>query len=169
MKKSNIKVMLLSVMLVMFIPAITGFAQTPQLDYEKLKKEYEAVKADRDNLLLQAKNLGDYKNKFSDAESAVKKAQEEKAKRIGQLWAGMNWPKALIVTLALLAYTLTFTYLGFLLGTIALLMFFLKVVDPVRWLTAVGVAILASFISFAVFVLWLQVQLPRGIIERFLF
>ncbi len=96
-------------------------------------------------------------------------AQEEKAKRIGQLWAGMNWPKALIVTLALLAYTLTFTYLGFLLGTIALLMFFLKVVDPVRWLTAVGVAILASFISFAVFVLWLQVQLPRGIIERFLF
>ncbi len=85
MKKYNFKAMLLLVMLIMFIPAITGFAQPLPLDYEKLKNEYASVKADRDNLLLQAKNLGDYKNKFSEAESAVKKAQEEKAKLLEEI------------------------------------------------------------------------------------
>jgi tetratricopeptide (TPR) repeat protein len=54
----------------------TAFAQT---DCDKLKKDYNAVKVDRDNLILQLKSQGDYKGKFSDAETAARKAKEEKA------------------------------------------------------------------------------------------
>jgi putative tricarboxylic transport membrane protein len=92
-----------------------------------------------------------------------------KAKRIGQLWEGMSWSKTVIVTAALLLYALVFTHLGFLLSTILLLIFLLRAIEPVRWFAAIGGAIIAVFASFAVFGLWLQVQLPRGIFENFFF
>jgi len=96
-------------------------------------------------------------------------AQGEKTERMRQLWEGMNWSKTVIVAGALLIYTLIFTRLGFLLSTILLLIFLLRAIEPVRWFAAVGGAIIAAFVSFAVFVLWLQVQLPRGILEKFWF
>jgi putative tricarboxylic transport membrane protein len=92
-----------------------------------------------------------------------------KAKGIKELWEGMNWSKTVIVAAALLLYALIFSHLGFLLSTTLLLIFLLRAIEPVRWFAAVGGAIIASFVSFAVFALWLQVQLPRGIIERFCF
>lgn len=64
------------------LPALasTGSAQTAAGDYDKLKKEYDAVLADRNNLLLQSKAMGDYKNRADNAEAAAKKAQEDKAR-----------------------------------------------------------------------------------------
>ena len=94
---------------------------------------------------------------------------EQKVTRIRQLWQGLNWPKAVIVTIALVLYTFILTRLGFLLSTILLLIFLFRAIDPVRWVVSVGGAFIASFISFAVFVLWLKVQLPRGMIERLFF
>lgn len=93
----------------------------------------------------------------------------EKAKGIRQLWEGMNWSKTIIVTIALVLYTLLFSHLGFLLSTILLLIFLLRAIEPVRWFVAIGGSMIVSFVSFAIFVLWLQVQLPKGIIERFCF
>ncbi len=58
-------------------PAV--FAQADPRDYDKLKKDYDTVLVDRDNLLLQLKSLGDYKDRFSGAEAAAKKASEGKA------------------------------------------------------------------------------------------
>jgi putative tricarboxylic transport membrane protein len=84
-------------------------------------------------------------------------------------WEGMRWSKSIYVVLAILAYTLTFTNLGFLLSTSLLLVFLFKTIDPERWIVAVGSAIIASLASFAVFALWLNVQLPRGFLERILF
>ncbi len=95
--------------------------------------------------------------------------RDGKAKKIGQLWEGMSWSKTIIVTVSLILYSLVFTHIGFLLSTILLLIFLLKAIEPVRWSVAVGGALIAAFASFAVFALWLQVQLPRGIIERLCF
>jgi chromosome segregation ATPase len=47
-------------------------------EYEKLKKDYAALLADRDNLLAQAKNLLEYKSKSQEIEVRIKKAEEEK-------------------------------------------------------------------------------------------
>jgi putative tricarboxylic transport membrane protein len=88
---------------------------------------------------------------------------------LGRKWKGMRWSKTVFVVLAILVYIFTFTYLGFLLSTTLLLIFLLKAVDPERWMVAVGTAIFASLASFVVFALWLDVQLPRGFLERMLF
>ena len=80
MKKINFKLKLFIFMLALPVLAATGFAQTAASDYDKLKKEYDAVMADRDNLLLQSKTMGDYKNRVDGAEAAAKKAQEDKAR-----------------------------------------------------------------------------------------
>ena len=92
-----------------------------------------------------------------------------KAKGIKELWEGAHWSKTVIVAAALLLYALIFSHLGFVLSTILLLVFLLRAIEPVGWFAAVGGATIASFGSFAVFALWLQVQLPRGIIERLCF
>jgi len=49
---------------------------------------------------------------------------------IGQLWVGANWPKPIYVIVALLAYILTFSHLGFLLTTFFLLLFLFKGIEP---------------------------------------
>ncbi len=91
------------------------------------------------------------------------------ANRIGQLWSGLKWSKAVLILLALVIYGLTFSRIGFLLSTTALLIFLFRAIDPVRWWAAILGAVLASLISFIVFNLWLQVQLPSSFLEMFLF
>jgi hypothetical protein len=81
----------------------------------------------------------------------------------------MHWAKGVYVILALLIYTLAFTHIGFVLSTILLLIFLFKAIEPEKWMIAIGGAILASLVCFVVFSLWLDVQLPRGFIEKILF
>ena len=83
--------------------------------------------------------------------------------------AGMRWVKGIYVLLALLIYTFAFVHIGFVLSTILLLVFLFKAIEPERWTIAIGGAILASLVCFVVFSLWLDVQLPRGFIEKVLF
>ncbi len=89
--------------------------------------------------------------------------------KIRKLWEGVRWPRGALVVAAILVYSLVFTTLGYLLSTIALLLLLFKAIEPQGWAAAIGGAVLTSFISFVVFALWLDVQLPRGILERFLF
>jgi putative tricarboxylic transport membrane protein len=91
------------------------------------------------------------------------------SQEIRKLWGGVRWVRGVFVVAALLVYTLVFSSLGYLLSTLALLLFLFKTIEPQRWAVAVGGAVLASLISFIVFALWLDVQLPRGILERLLF
>jgi hypothetical protein len=94
---------------------------------------------------------------------------DEKAKKLRELWAGMNWLSAAIVVVTLLVYALVFTHVGFLLSTIGLLTFLFRARERMGWFAAIGGALIASFASFAVFAIWLKVQLPYGIIEKCLF
>lgn len=98
----------------------------------------------------------------------VKQASEEEG-RLRKLWAGMKWTKSLYVILATLAYSLFFNYLGFILGSILLLIFLFRIIEPQKWVVVVGGAILASMISFLLFGVWLDVQFPRGILENLFF
>ncbi len=91
------------------------------------------------------------------------------SQEIRKLWGGVRWVRGVLVVAALLVYTLVFSSWGYLMSTMALLLFLFKTIEPQRWAVAVGGAVLASLISFVVFALWLDVQLPRGILERLLF
>ena len=66
-------------------------------------------------------------------------------------------------TLALLAYGFGMDYLGFLVSTFIFLVFLLRMIEPQRWSLVLLESALASGISYLVFDIWLQAQLPKGI------
>jgi putative tricarboxylic transport membrane protein len=87
-------------------------------------------------------------------------------KRSGIVWkpitAGLMWKKSLIVMLALLAYALLLTPLGFLLCTILFVGFLLVAVQPQRWYVVISVAIGTAIGAYGIFEVWLKAQLPKG-------
>jgi hypothetical protein len=77
-----------------------------------------------------------------------------------------RWPelgRAAVVLAACAAGAAALEHLGYRLTMLALLIFFLGVVERKNWFATVAVAIGFSLISYSVFATWLRVPLPRGI------
>ncbi len=81
----------------------------------------------------------------------------------GAKFIGINWPKVLLVLGAILLYGLLLEKVGFVLTTFALMSFLLWISDDTKWPIALAVAGAAALGSFALFDLWLQIRLPKGI------
>ena len=89
----------------------------------------------------------------------------EPHKRLRALWEDLDWKKVIWVVGLLIVYTLVLKYLGFLISTFLLLTFLFRVKGSYPW---PGVILLSFFITtgaFLLFHIWLQVQLPKGILE----
>jgi putative tricarboxylic transport membrane protein len=97
---------------------------------------------------------------YFQARRAASSAKENK----GPLWTNPGGVKKIVLTtLALLAYVVGMEYLGFLISTFIFLAFLLRTIEPQRWGLVILESLLASGISYFVFEIWLQAQLPRGI------
>jgi putative tricarboxylic transport membrane protein len=84
----------------------------------------------------------------------------------GRLWTDKKRiQKMVFTTLALLAYGVGMDYLGFLLSTFIFLAFLLRMIEPQRWSLVLLESALASGISYLIFDIWLQAQLPKGIFQ----
>jgi putative tricarboxylic transport membrane protein len=84
----------------------------------------------------------------------------------GPLWADKKRiQKMVFTTLALLAYGVGMDYLGFLVSTFIFLAFLLRMIEPQRWSLVLLESALASGISYLIFDIWLQAQLPKGIFQ----
>jgi hypothetical protein len=83
-------------------------------------------------------------------------------KGIRSHWGEIRWKKILSVLAALVLYAYAFTFLGFILCTVPLLIFLFKAVEPQKWTWALWGAILSTLTAYGVFQLWLGSQLPRG-------
>lgn len=81
------------------------------------------------------------------------------------LWRDVLWTKPLIVIALLIAFTLAFETLGFLISTIVLLIVLLRVIDPVPWVRAISIAVLVPLVCWYVLVKLLLIQLPSGIFQ----
>ena len=79
------------------------------------------------------------------------------------LWRNVLWTKPLLVIALLVAFTLVFETIGFLLSTTILLIALLRVIDPVPWPRAIPIAILVPLICWYVLQKLLLIQLPSGI------
>jgi putative tricarboxylic transport membrane protein len=79
------------------------------------------------------------------------------------LWKGLRWEKILFSLVALTLYALFLESLGYILATILLMVFFFRAIEPQRWMVAVFGSVITSFITYALFKSWLQVQLPAGL------
>jgi hypothetical protein len=72
--------------------------------------------------------------------------------------------KLLLICLSLFAYTIAVSWLGFILSTFIFVLFIFYVVEPQRWWRIVIKAILITVGNYMLFVVWLKVNLPKGIL-----
>ena len=80
-------------------------------------------------------------------------------------WTEIRVTKIISVLVALCLYAYVFTFLGFILSTVLLLIFMFKVVEPQTWTKAVLGAVISTLTAYAVFHLWLGSQLPMGLLS----
>ena len=81
---------------------------------------------------------------------------------LGDLWQGARWRNVLLVILALIAFGFLFERLGFVICSLALLLFLMTVVDPVRPVLSIPISIVAAVGVWYVLEKMLLVQLPKG-------
>ncbi len=78
-------------------------------------------------------------------------------------WKGFQWEKVLCSCAALLLYALFLETLGYILATVVLMLFFFRAIEPQKWFVVIPGSVITSFITYLLFKVWLQVQLPRGL------
>ncbi len=78
------------------------------------------------------------------------------------LWANRKWLAVPIVMASLVLYAVCLNFLGFILDTLLLTAFLLRVMEPLAWKKVLAGATGATAGSYAVFHLWLEAQLPVG-------
>ena len=74
----------------------------------------------------------------------------------------VRWEKVLWVLIALVLYGFLIDYLGFLVVTLLLMGFLLRVIQPQPWRTVFLGALTGSFGSYVVFEIWMKLRLPKG-------
>jgi putative tricarboxylic transport membrane protein len=84
--------------------------------------------------------------------------------RLWDLWTGLDVKKVIYVLVLLALYTFLLRPAGFLVSTFILLSLLFRVKGAHKWATAALLSILVTGVSYFVFEMWLQVQLPKGIV-----
>ncbi|HSR11865.1 MAG TPA: tripartite tricarboxylate transporter TctB family protein [Thermodesulfobacteriota bacterium] len=79
------------------------------------------------------------------------------------IWSGIEKKNVVIIVAALIAYALFLEKAGFLLTAFLFLLVLFWVFDPRRWILALGVSLLTAAVTYTLFVLILQVELPPGL------
>jgi len=69
---------MLAMVLAVFSSATAWAQEDCQAKYEQLKRDYEAVSADRDNIVLQVRKLVEANEKCQSSEAQINKAVAEK-------------------------------------------------------------------------------------------
>jgi len=73
-----------------------------------------------------------------------------------------RWWRPVMVVLAVFAYTLLLTRLGFVLSTSLLMVVLFRLVESPRWPLALGGSVAVAVLAHVVFKTWLGVRLPPG-------
>lgn len=87
-----------------------------------------------------------------------------KAAGLKELWAGLDVRKVLYVLALLVVYTVSLRRAGFLLSTFILLVLLFRVKGTYGIWTTLCISFFVTAASYLVFQVWLQVQLPGGIL-----
>ncbi len=72
--------------------------------------------------------------------------------------------KLSLALVALLAFGFAMLHMGYLLTTFVFMLFMTRIMEPRSWLTSVWVALLTSALSYFLFTVLLEVQLPKGVL-----
>ena len=92
------------------------------------------------------------------------KFQQKTSPKASAPFKNIDWRKVIYILLSLVVYGLILEQVGYLISTFLLISFMLYTIEAKRWYLVVFVATTSSLLSYAIFVLWLQVQLPKGLL-----
>jgi hypothetical protein len=88
---------------------------------------------------------------------------EKKETKVRGLWKGKEWDKVILVIASLFIYTFLLPRLGYLITTFVLMAFLFSLIGrPRLWIQGVS-ALITVLITYIIFYMWLDVQLPKGI------
>jgi hypothetical protein len=90
--------------------------------------------------------------------------EKEKPAGLRELWAGLDVKKVLYVLMLLVVYPVLLRPAGFPLSTFVLLFLLFRVKGSYGIWTTLLASFFVTAVSYLVFQVWLQVQLPRGIL-----
>jgi putative tricarboxylic transport membrane protein len=85
---------------------------------------------------------------------------------VQHLWKGKNWNKVIFVLISLFIYAALLQRLGYLLATFGLMTLLLGIMGKSRWWIRIVTAAFTAFVTYIIFYVWLDVQLPKGIFGR---
>ncbi len=83
--------------------------------------------------------------------------------KIAALWAGVNWHRTLIISLATLGFILVLERLGFILTSFLLMFILFKWVEKLPWAKAVIIPGLTLGLTYLLFDVFLKATLPKGV------
>jgi len=87
-----------------------------------------------------------------------------KDSKVVALWEKKTWVRPLLAIILMLVYGLLLDRLGFLLDTFFLFLIWLTVIEREKPLTVALVSVLGTVVVYILFVQFLQVQLPKGLL-----
>jgi putative tricarboxylic transport membrane protein len=73
--------------------------------------------------------------------------------------------RLLFALVAMFAYGLVMNILGYLLTTFIFMLFMSRLIEPKGWRTALIMALVTSVLTYIIFVVLMEVQLPRGLLK----
>jgi putative tricarboxylic transport membrane protein len=85
-------------------------------------------------------------------------------RNLKDLWQDMNWGKVIVVLILLFAYAFLLPRLGYLITTFGLIILLFGIVGRTRLWIKVVAGIITVLATYIVFYVWLEVQLPKGIL-----
>jgi putative tricarboxylic transport membrane protein len=83
----------------------------------------------------------------------------------GSIYGKGNTTKILLVLVSLFLYGLLMEQLGFLIVTLLLFLYLLGIIEKKKWFFTVVVSLIVTIISYLIFEVGLQSQLPKGLLE----
>jgi putative tricarboxylic transport membrane protein len=81
------------------------------------------------------------------------------------IFGKLNVGKLVLVLISVFLYALLIETLGFILVTLLLFLFLLGIIEKKRWPFTIFVSIAVTAVAYLVFEVWLQSQLPTGLLE----
>lgn len=81
------------------------------------------------------------------------------------IFAGIDYTKIIVVSLAVFLYALLLDFLGFILATFLLFVSILGLVERKSWHFTITSSLLVAIVSYLIFHTWLGTQLPKGLLN----
>jgi len=88
-----------------------------------------------------------------------------KGKTPTPFWPHRTWLRPLLGVAILVFYAWIIQRLGFIITTFAFLLIWMKVIERLRWRTMISISIGTTAALYVIFVLFLEVPLPLGILK----